>query len=177
MWPIAHYQKKANAVEKQLNNQLSETRLEAQNRLKTINKLKHQLEKKEAEIRLKEVKIKKLTQIKTYPRTGYGNAMKSGHGCSGYVPGQCVWGVCQWLSWIPDGWGSAYEWDDNARRQGFTVSNVPKVGAVAQTDANHVGVVTAVGKGQFKMKDMNCRGPYTICHGWHSTSGYRFIYP
>lgn len=111
--------------------------------------------------------------------TGYGSTVSSTpqrHGCSGYVPGQCVWGACQWLSWIPDGWGSAYEWDDNARAQGFYVGPVPKVGAVGQTDANHVVIVLKVSKGQVMVKGMNEAGPYTVKVYWTPISRWTYIY-
>ncbi|MGZ6804312.1 MAG: CHAP domain-containing protein [Nocardioidaceae bacterium] len=78
------------------------------------------------------------------------------------------------------GWGSAYNWDDTARRLGRTVSTAPRVGAVAQWNAGessqvwvngspggtfsagsygHVAYVTAVyGDGSVQVSQYNATG-------------------
>jgi surface antigen len=43
------------------------------------------------------------------------------------------------------GWGSALDWDDTARRLGRTVSSTPRVGAVAQWDAHEAGAYWSAG--------------------------------
>ena len=59
---------------------------------------------------------------------------------------QCTYGVASMkgnITWT----GNANEWDDRAVERGITVSDVPIVGAIAQSDrgaSGHVAVVTAV---------------------------------
>lgn len=64
-----------------------------------------------------------------------------------YVWGQCTYGVASRIP-IPSDWGNAGEWAFSASNQGFSVSNVPRVGAIAQTSGDsylgHVGIVTAI---------------------------------
>ena len=83
------------------------------------------------------------------------------YGYNGYDPGWCTWYAASRVS-VPINWGNANTWDDGARRSGWTVSSVPVVGAIAQTNvgwAGHVGIVDAVKKvgGQYYIKysDMN----------------------
>lgn len=87
-------------------------------------------------------------------------------GANGYDRGWCTYWAAhratQLGNPIPSNWGNANTWDNYAARGGWTVSTVPKVGAVAQTDAGglgHVGVVEAVRQGpsgvEIKYSDMN----------------------
>lgn len=81
------------------------------------------------------------------------------YGGNGYDYGWCTWGVANKIS-VPNNWGNANTWDNFAARSGWTVSNVPIVGAVGQSDrgwAGHVGVVTEVSPdgSQIKYLDMN----------------------
>jgi surface antigen len=59
-----------------------------------------------------------------------------------------AWGNCTWWSYamrkwadspIPNNWGNANTWDDNARAQGYVVNHTPAVGAIFQTDAGGGG--------------------------------------
>jgi hypothetical protein len=82
-----------------------------------------------------------------------------------YAPGNCTYGVASRLP-IPQDWGNANTWDDMARAQGYTVSNVPKVNAIAQTDGDsylgHVAVVVAVHPdGSFDVWEENFGGLYS----------------
>src|SRR3954454_5623795 len=60
------------------------------------------------------------------------------HGGNGYFTVQCVWGVAVWMEQdgtpVPSDLGNANTWDDVAASYGFTVSAVPRPGAVAQSD-------------------------------------------
>lgn len=83
------------------------------------------------------------------------------YGYNGYDPGWCTWYAANRVS-VPTNWGNANHWDEGGRMSGWTVSSIPKVGAVAQTNAGwagHVGVVDAVKKqnGQYYIRysDMN----------------------
>lgn len=84
------------------------------------------------------------------------------YGYNGYDPGWCTWYAARRVS-VPANWGNANTWDDRARATpGWTVSQIPQVGAVAQSNvgwAGHVGVVEDVkvedGVYYIKYSDMN----------------------
>lgn len=82
-------------------------------------------------------------------------------GYNGYDPGWCTWYAANRVA-VPSNWGNANNWDEGARASGWTVSSIPRPGAVAQSNfgwAGHVGVVDAVKRvnGQYYIKysDMN----------------------
>lgn len=100
---------------------------------------------------------------------GFGNS---------YEAGQCTWGVANWKR-IPMGMSDANQWDDWARAWGWTVSSVPRVGSVAQSDAGtwgHVALVTGVSGNQVKIKEMNWNGPYSVREAWWPVGSYEYIY-
>lgn len=81
------------------------------------------------------------------------------NGSNGYDYGYCTWYVANRIA-VPSNWGNANTWDNLASRSGWTVSGVPSVGAIAQTDRGyfgHVAVVQAVSAdgSQIKYADMN----------------------
>lgn len=81
------------------------------------------------------------------------------YGFNGYIPGWCTWYVASRIS-VPTNWGNANTWDSGARASGWTVSSVPVVGAIGQTDRGsqgHVGIVEEVSEDGTKIKysDMN----------------------
>jgi surface antigen len=61
-----------------------------------------------------------------------------------YEINQCTWWVKQWKPNVPNTWGDAKEWESRARQDGWTVSNTPVVGAVAQTSKGRWGHVALV---------------------------------
>ncbi len=82
-----------------------------------------------------------------------------GLGSGGYDRGWCT-DYASVKGGVPGGWGNANTWDNYAILSGWTVSKVPVVGAVAQTDAGsqgHVGIVDAVSDDgtMIKYSDMN----------------------
>ena len=93
---------------------------------------------------------------------GYGAAAwgnKPIYGYNGYDYGWCTWYAANKVA-VPANWGNANTWDNYAAGSGWTVSSVPRPGAVAQTDAGglgHVGVVEAVSPDgtMIKYSDMN----------------------
>lgn len=110
-------------------------------------------------------------------------------GSNGYDRGWCTY----WAAYragalgmpVPSNWGNANTWDNYAARGGWTVSTIPRVGAVAQTDAGglgHVGVVEAVSPDgrMIKYSDMNGLAGWgrTGYSDWVPTLGkyQRFIY-
>jgi surface antigen len=85
-----------------------------------------------------------------------GSALYNGNG---YVRGYCTYYAASRVA-VPSNWGNANTWDNLAPRSGWTVSTVPRVGAVAQTDRGsegHVAYVEAVSEDgtQIKYSDMN----------------------
>jgi len=83
--------------------------------------------------------------------------------CDSYDAGQCTWGACRLLSWVPDGWGNAQDWLAHARAAGFPVGDVPDVGAIAvyagglgYSPLGHLGLVEAIGPDRrFQVLEMN----------------------
>lgn len=83
------------------------------------------------------------------------------YGGNNYAYGWCTY-YASARSGAPGGWGNASTWDDYALlTPGWSVSMIPRVGAIAQRDggAGHVGVVEDVrmykGQLQIKYSDMN----------------------
>lgn len=95
-----------------------------------------------------------------------------------YGYGYCTWGVANWVH-VPNNWGNANTWASSARSQGFTVSNVPRVGAVAQTSAGslgHVAMVVAVGDGTVTVREMNYAGWNVVSERTTSVDAWLYIY-
>lgn len=94
----------------------------------------------------------------------FGGSVSSGwggptYGYNGYDRGWCTWGVANRIP-VPANWGNANTWDNYAAKSGWTVSTVPRAGAIAQTDAGwagHVGGVSEVSADGTMIKywDMN----------------------
>jgi surface antigen/LysM repeat protein len=107
------------------------------------------------------------------------------YGRNGYDYGWCTWYVANRVS-MPANWGNANTWDNYAyRTPGWIVSDKPKVGAIAQTDAGglgHVGYVESVSEdgSMIIYSDMNGLAGWGRVgrSGWvPATSKYqRFIY-
>lgn len=81
------------------------------------------------------------------------------YGYNGYDYGYCTWYVASKIP-VPSNWGNANTWALYAAPSGWTVSTVPRVGAVAQTSRGfqgHVAIVEAVSPDgtTIKYSDMN----------------------
>jgi surface antigen len=117
--------------------------------------------------------------------TSYGYSFGSSaiYGYNGYDYGFCTWYVANRIS-VPSNWGNANTWDNLAPLSGWTVSSVPRQGAVAQTDRGsegHVAYVEAVSADgtQIKYSDMNGLAGYGRVgySGWVSASYFpHYIY-
>jgi surface antigen len=95
--------------------------------------------------------------------SGGGNFLAGGsftplYGDNGYDYGYCTWYVASQIP-VPSNWGNAATWAYYAALSGWTVSSVPKVGAIAQTSvgyAGHVAIVTSVNDdGTVTISEMN----------------------
>ncbi len=105
-------------------------------------------------------------------------------GGGGYDAGWCT-AYASAKAGVPGGWGNANTWHIYAPLSGWTVSTVPRVGAVAQTSvgwAGHVGIVEAVSPDgtMIKYSDMNGLAGFNRVgySDWVPTIGkyQRFIY-
>ncbi len=81
------------------------------------------------------------------------------YGSNAYAYGYCTWYVANRIA-VPSNWGNANTWDNGAAISGWTVSSVPRPGAIAQSDRGsegHVAVVEEVSADgtQIKYSDMN----------------------
>lgn len=56
----------------------------------------------------------------------------------------CTWWVKHWRPSVGNNWGNANNWGYAAQSQGWTVSNIPVVGAVAWSTAGYYGHVALV---------------------------------
>lgn len=105
------------------------------------------------------------------------------YGYNGYDYGWCTWYVANKLT-VPANWGNANTWDNYAATSGWIVSNIPRPGAVAQTDAGgwgHVAVVEAVSPdgNMIKYSDMNGLAGWGAVgySGWVPAQGrFKYIY-
>ena len=91
-------------------------------------------------------------------RLTYGVFVASYSG-NGYDYGYCTYYVAGRIS-VPNNWGNANTWDNYAAASGWSVSKVPRVGAIAQDNGGwlgHVAVVDAVSAdgSMIKYSDMN----------------------
>lgn len=105
-----------------------------------------------------------------------------------YVPGQCTWFAWYWRSVngmpLPGyTWGNARTWASRAQAAGYTVSRVPRYGAVFHTTAGgygHVGIVVAVnGDGSIRVQEMNYGGAYRLTEATipaAQVGNYNYIY-
>lgn len=122
--------------------------------------------------------------------------LTSPHGRSDYQPnyytvGECTWGAKELAKWANNTWGNAYQWADNARIDGFTVGDIPVVGAIIVWaprpgfSNGHVGVVTHVANNSsIKILESNFNGIRIIqdYRGYfnprNAESGvFKYIYP
>lgn len=81
------------------------------------------------------------------------------YGGNGYDYGYCTYYVAAKVA-VPNNWGNANTWDNYAAVSGWTVSKIPRPGAIAQDNGGwlgHVAVVEAVSAdgSMIKYSDMN----------------------
>lgn len=110
----------------------------------------------------------------------------SSSGYNAYVRGYCTWYVANKIA-VPSNWGNANTWDNYARLSGWTVSAVPRVGAIGQADSGfgylgHVAYVEEVSDDgtMIKYSDMNGLAGWNRVGrtaGFVSASIYKYIYP
>lgn len=90
----------------------------------------------------------------------YSTSFTASYGGNGYDYGYCTYYAAARVA-VPTNWGNANTWDNYAILSGWTVSSVPTVGAIAQSDQmsylGHVGYVEAVSSdgSSIKYSDMN----------------------
>ena len=123
-----------------------------------------------------EKKVQQVTKASVTSQPVRSTTVSSGNT---YTGGQCTWHTKNVLGWVPNGWGNAANWAYHARAQGYTVSNTPIVGAVAQRSGGlgHVAAVIAVGDGTVTVSEMNYNWtPYAQRTKVVPVSQYQYIY-
>lgn len=81
------------------------------------------------------------------------------YGYNGYTFGYCTWYVANRIA-VPANWGNANTWDNRAPMSGWSMSKIPRVGSIGQSNRGsegHVAVVDAVSPDgtMIKYSDMN----------------------
>lgn len=103
-----------------------------------------------------------------------------------YPVGQCTWGVKEVAPWVGNWWGNANTWAESAKKAGFTIGNVPKVGSIAVWTSGafgHVAFVTEVrSSSQIRVQESNYAGKMYLgdFRGWFnpiSDGVAAYIYP
>jgi len=127
----------------------------------------------------------RIAPVVTYGSYSVGiSSFSASYGGNGYAYGFCTWYVASRVS-MPSNWGNANTWDDYARLSGWTVSSVPRAGAIAQSDSmsylGHVAYVEQVSAdgSQIIYSDMNgIRGWGRVgTSGWVPASTFQhYIY-
>lgn len=96
---------------------------------------------------------------------------------NGYAYGYCTYLVKERRPDIPNNWGHAYAWLDNARADGWATGSVPKVGAIAwAVGYGHVAYVIGVNGSSVTVEEANYRGWDIISTRATHTSEWLYIY-
>lgn len=85
---------------------------------------------------------------------------KSSH-LNSYWYGFCTWYAAQKRPDVPGGWGNAKSWLSSAQKDGWSVGNEPRIGAIVVTKeswAGHVGYVEKIAGDSVIISEMNFRG-------------------
>lgn len=123
--------------------------------------------------------IEELAVIPPKPIKAVTAAPRGSGGTNTYEPLQCTWWVKQWKPDVPNSWGNANEWDDNALADGWTVSDVPVVGAVAQSDRGgfgHVALVIGVSGSEVTIREGNYDYNGSVRTKTVTASMYTYLY-
>lgn len=95
-----------------------------------------------------------------------------------YDWGNCTWFVASRIN-VPDNLGNANMWAVNAAADGYTVSSIPRIGAVAQTSRGalgHVAIVTGISGGMVTVDQMNVLGLGVENSQTEPVSDFSYIY-
>lgn len=95
-----------------------------------------------------------------------------------YAWGNCTAYVASRIN-VPDSLGNADNWAYELGQDGWTVSNEPVVGAIAQTTngwAGHVAIVEGIGDGYVTVSEENVEGLGVIDTQTYPTSYFNYIY-
>jgi len=112
-----------------------------------------------------------LPPIPMAPQGSYANS---------YTTGECTWYVAGRRQ-VPKNWGNANTWYARAAADGWTVGNIPAIGAIAQTTAGSLGHVALVEQisvdyQSVYISEMNYNGRYVKSYRWVAANSFRYIY-
>lgn len=96
-----------------------------------------------------------------------------------YAFGNCTWYVKNRRADIPNSWGNANAWLDNAQAMGWPTGSMPRAGAIGQTSAGglgHVVYVESVSGGLVNISEMNFNGFDIIDSRTVPASDFMYIY-
>lgn len=105
-------------------------------------------------------------------------AVRASNGGNGYEYLSCTWWVKQWKPEVGN-WGDAKNWGYAAQAEGWSVSDVPVVGAVAWStrgEYGHVGLVVGVDGSNIILQEGNYDWNGSIRTVSVSTGVYKYIY-
>lgn len=109
--------------------------------------------------------------------TGQGSSLR-GASFNGYSKGYCTAYAWSRRQDLPGNLGDAHSWAANAARQGFTVSDTPKAGAIGVTRAySHVVYIESVNPdGTVSLSEQNYKGLGVVSTRVAPASEFRYIY-
>lgn len=97
---------------------------------------------------------------------------------NGYEYKSCTWWVKQWKPTVGN-WGDAQSWGYAAKAEGWTISSVPVVGAIAWTtkgDYGHVGLVIGIDDDSIVLQEGNYDWNGSVRTTSVPISTYKYIY-
>lgn len=120
-----------------------------------------------------------LVELAPLPEKPLEPPIRPSDGTNTYEPLSCTWWVKQWKPSVPNSWGNANTWDDRAATDGWTVSDTPVPGAVAQSDRGgwgHVALVLEVYGNTILIQEGNYDYAGSTRTKTVPTSSYTYIY-
>lgn len=123
----------------------------------------------------------KCVRIKAYRKPSLVSPRSGGFSSSGnlYDYHSCTWWVKHWKPALPNRLGNASNWGYALGKLGWTVSDVPRVGAVAWStrgDYGHVGLVLSVQEGSITLREGNYDWNGSVRTTTVPVSSYQYIF-
>lgn len=118
--------------------------------------------------------IQKIDKIAYIVETPVKTPVRGSKAPSGWYPyGQCTYWV--WTKRVVPGWNDASDWLWQARRDGWTISSKPIVGAIAW-EPGHVAYVESVKGSSVTVSEMNYKGLGVVSRRTVPISTFQYIY-
>lgn len=127
---------------------------------------------------INQVETSSLKPVETLSDVSFHELSKLWAWPNNYAPANCTWGVASWTP-VPSDLGDAKNWNEQAAAEGYTVSSIPIVGSVGQTDSGywgHVVLVQEVYSNHIVIKEMNYDFNGSVRTREASINEFRYIY-